>query len=329
MNSVCSAVVQSFPLWYTFPMKSPRFDIPFAIFLIFALTLGIFAPSEVSGGDTWRDDTGIGLSISLAPIYQFDSHVGESEFSVTRFIVSIEKELVKTRRSMLGLGVTYRLADYSFSGPPSDIWSRPWGSVHSAGVGMNALFFSGSKWGAMVGGSLDWSLEEGADLSDSVTYGMMASASYSARFDRRIGLGLAFFEGIEDTSLFPFLAVSWKFTDRLTLANPLGVSPAGPAGLELRYELSKLWKAGIGGAYRSFRFRLNDEGISPKGIGNVEALPVWIRVSYLTGGKFTFNLYGGAVFEGRLTLEDTGGGTLDEESYDPSFLAAITLDVEL
>ena len=254
--------------------------------------------------------------------------MGDSEFGVTRFLVSLDQELVQGRSSRLGLGLSYSIADYTFSGPGSDVWSDPWGEVHSSGLGLDLLLRTDSRWAAFFAATLDWSWEEGADLGEAVTFGLIGSASYAFRYDRRLGLGLGFFEGLEESRVFPFVMIDWRITDRLSLSNPLRVGPAGPAGLELVFEASERWRIGGGGAYRSFRFRLGEDGPAPGGLGETEGLPAWLRLSYLAGASFQVNMYAGAVFNGELTLEDENGRRLATEPYDTAPLAALTLDME-
>jgi hypothetical protein len=72
--------------------------------------------------------------------------------------------------------------------------------------------------------------------------------------------------------VFPYITVNWQMTERLRLINPSRTSPAGPAGLELVYAIDKYWETGLGAAYRSYRFRLEEDGPIPNGIGEYKTV---------------------------------------------------------
>jgi len=72
-----------------------------------------------------------------------------------------------------------------------------------------------------------------------------------------------------ETKGFPYIAVDWKITDDLRLSNPFARA-LRPAGLELSYGSLIAGDRG-GGAYRSFRFRLDDSGVAPNGVGELES----------------------------------------------------------
>ena len=77
----------------------------------------------------------------------------------------------------------------------------------------------------------------------------------------------------------------------------LGQSAAqqsGLAGLELDYRFDGDWTAGVGVAYRSVRFRLNDRASAP-GVGE-SGVPLFLRVTLEANGAAP----GGAVVGGKL-----------------------------
>lgn len=83
----------------------------------------------------------------------------------------------------------------------------------------------------------------------------------------RLGVGLGVYDQIEKTSVFPVVIVDWRLNDLWRLVNPLPSGPTGAAGLELDYRFDGNWTAGVGVAYRSVRFRLNDRASAPGGCG--------------------------------------------------------------
>ena len=133
---------------------------------------------------------------------------------------------------------------------------------------------------------------------------------------------MAGFRRIEKTWVFPFLSLDWAITENLRLTNPLRAGPTGPAGLELSYTFNHDWVLGAGGAYRDVRFRLDDEGVAPDGVGQESAIPAWLRVSKEFGESFSIDLYAGYAFAGNLRLEDKVGDRFASKEYDSTpFLA--------
>ena len=124
---------------------------------------------------------------------------------------------------------------------------------------------------------------------------------------------------------FPFLTVYWKINENWLLTNPFSTGPIGPAGLELICSPSDLWELGGGGAYRSSRFRLDDKGIAPDGIGQLSGLPVWLRITRKFSRQYKLDLYGGVLLNGELRMEDRDGRKLDSDNFDPAAFMAVNI----
>ena len=100
----------------------------------------------------------------------------------------------------------------------------------------------------------------------------------------------------------------------------------GPAmrQLFLDYRFDGGWTAGVGAAWRVWRFRLSDTGPTPGGIGEERGVPVFLRVTRRFTDRLALHLYGGVVVAGQLRLEDASGRRLREEDYDPAPLFGAT-----
>jgi hypothetical protein len=184
--------------------------------------------------------------------------------------------------------------------------------VQRYGVSAPLSFALDDGWSAGITPSIDWFGEHDAATGDSLTWGGILSAT--KRFDdgNRLGIGLGVFDRIEKTSVFPFLLVDWRLSDRWRLVNPLPAGPTGPAGLELDYRLDGGWNMGFGAAWRNSRFRLSQQGPVADGIGEERGVPVFLRATRDLGRGFSLNLYAGAVTYGRLRVEDPAGNGLRE-----------------
>lgn len=228
------------------------------------------------------------------------------------------------RGNFAGAVLNYDYFDYDFSGN-TVFGASPWGVVQRYGVSFPIVLRGGDGWSFGITPSVDWFRENGAKWGDALTYGGLVSATKSLAPDRRLGLGVAAFYRIEDTIVFPFVVVDWRIGERWRLINPLAAGPTGPAGLELDYRLTDAWSVGVGAAWRSQRFRLNESGPNPGGIGEERGVPLFVRVSRNFGPQSSLFLYAGAVVGGKVRLEDRDGNEIRDVSFDPAPLLGATL----
>ena len=290
-------------------------------------TLSVLATLLAATGSVHGADTADGQGIlSLTPVYQGNANLDRGgDFSVGGAILrgGFSKDLGGGNRA--GVTLAYDNLNYSFSNPEAFGRVAPWGIVQRYGVSVPLSFAVGDGWSLGVMPSVDWFKENGASSGDSMTWGAMVSGS--KRFDggNRFGLGVGVFDGIEKTSVFPFLVVDWRFGDRWRLVNPLPSGPTGPAGLELDYRFDGGWTAGVGVAYRVMRFRLSETGPVRNGVGEERGVPVFLRVTRNITDQVALHLYGGVVAGGRLTLENSSGNMLREEKFNTAPLFGATV----
>lgn len=180
-------------------------------------------------------------------------------------------------------------------------------------------------WGIHVGPVVQYAGERGAEFGDSLLYGGIVFASYRASRDLLIGFGAGVFYRLEETRVFPSLFFFWRITDRLRLGNSYRLSPAGPAGLELTYSLDKNWQLGVGGGYRSFRFRLDKDGPVPGGIGENTSWPAYVRLGGKIWPPINIDIFAGAAFSGKLKLDDRRGHELSSATYDTTPMVGLNL----
>ncbi len=163
--------------------------------------------------------------------------------------------------------LNYDYLDYSFSSPKSFGGRSPWGVVQRYGVSLPLSFAAGDGWRLAVAPSVDLFRENGANTGESLVWGALFSGTRRFADGNLLGLGIGVYDGIEKTSVFPFLLVDWRLGERWRLINPLASGPTGPAGIELDYQFDGGWTAGVGVFYGVMRFRLSDNGPTPDGVG--------------------------------------------------------------
>jgi hypothetical protein len=140
-----------------------------------------------------------------------------------------------------------------------------------------------------------------------------------------IGVGAGIFERLDQGEIFPYLVIDWRINDRWRISNPFQAGPVGPAGLELRYQPRDYWELAAGGAYRSYRFRLDDKSTVTNGIGDVDFWAPFLRVGRKLGKQFWIDINAGAMLNGTITIEDEDGDKLDGTDYDPAPFLGLTL----
>lgn len=179
-------------------------------------------------------------------------------------------------------------------------------------------------WSLQVAPSVDYLREPGAYGSDAAPYGAVVSAARLFATRQRVGLGVGIYDSFQETRLYPFLLVDWEFNDQWRLTNPVATGPAGPAGLELRYRFDNQWELGAGGAWRSYRYRLDDLGLAAGSVGEERGIAAFLHLARNFGPRYSVDIYAGAMLDGELRLENSAGSELLRTKFDPAPLMGIT-----
>jgi len=285
------------------------------------------------GGVVAQGATASGWSpfISVSPAIQgkTDLKDGGGDFSAQSvYLRAGASRAMGDGGNRVGITLNYDYTNFDFS-DKTVFGKAPWGIVQRVGVSVPMTFRGSDGWSYGVAPSIDYFKENGADWGESMSYGALFTASKAFAADRRIGFGLGAFERLEKTSFFPLLLVDWRFNERWRLINPLPSGPTGPAGLELDYRLSSDWSVGLGASYRTQRFRLSKDGAVANGIGAERGAPVFLRLTHRVGQQSTVFLYAGAIFGGKLRLEDSNGNELREVKFDPQPIIGATILLRL
>lgn len=277
------------------------------------------APVRSKVGDTE-------FSISAFPLYQFDTDLeGGGDYNVKRYFFRFEADRQMTADIKSGIGISYDYEDWNFTGA-TGFREVPWGDIHRTGIDLSFQYAGIGDWNVFFLPSLQCARESGAEWGDSVQIGGVLAASY--RFSPRLtlGVGAGLFTGLEDTQSFPFVVIRWQITDKLLLTNPFRPGPSGPAGLEFIYSIDQSWQIAAGSAWRSFRFRLDDQAPAPEGIGEVNLIPTWGRITWRFNRRWLFDLYAGVSLSGDLKLEDRNGNEIAKVDQDTALFGALTVN---
>lgn len=295
--------------------------------IFFLLTVG-GTPSRAQDAAA-EGGSGIDYSFSYTPVYQFETDLDAGgSFDVGRHYLNFEAMQQLNRDLRLGLGLSYGYEDWNFDDRTDIAGASLWSDLHRAGVSLPIFYRAGNSWTLGLTPTVEFSGESGAEFSDSLIYGGVISASRSFGDNLFLGLGFGIFDELEETVFFPFIVIDWQIGPRFRLANPYRAGPAGPAGLELIYAPAETWELGIGGAYRSLRYRKDDGGAVPDGVVENEFFVGFLRIGKSLSRAFSLDLSGGFLFNGELSIEDADGNGIGDEDYDPAPFAALTFSGE-
>lgn len=283
-----------------------------------------------AGEPAANNRTNIDFETSLTAFHQPTSNIdGGGEFNLSSVFLRFKATRPVSPTTIVGLSIKYDIDDYDFYGLTELGGLEPWNDVRRFGLGIPIFTRLGKSWSLGLSPSVDWLQEYGADSKDSMTYGTPVFVARSFSREKRLGVGAGVFRNVEDEwKVFPFIAVNWRFNEKWRLSNPFEADVLGPAGLELTYSINDRWQLGGGGVYRTFRFRLDDEGAAPNGIGENEGIVTFLRLHRSADKGMDLDIYVGATVDGRLELKNSDGDKLASSDYGSAPFVAVTFSGE-
>jgi outer membrane receptor protein involved in Fe transport len=293
--------------------------------LLFAATLvlgtSVVLAQPPSGNDRWK------WTVEGGAVYQTKTSLDSGgDVSVGRYVVSVGGAKVFGGRWRVGASVGYGEDRYDFSGSRGFGALDPWDRIRELRFSVPVQYFANDKWTVYAIPSLRFNAESGASLDDGTNGGVLAGASYRVSDNLTIGPGFGAFSEIEgDASFFPVLIIDWKLTDSLSLETGRGFAASRGPGLQLRYKHSPRWQFTLGGRYEKTRFRLDDSGPAPDGVGEDRAFPLFATAELEVNPDTQLAFIGGAEVGSSLRLEDDRGKRLSKTdmSTGPFFGATL------
>ena len=265
------------------------------------------------------------FSLAGAAVYQFDTGLDQQgSFAVSRWFVQPGVGYAWDRRNSVSVALGAGENRYDFSASTDIGGGRPWRNIRDLRASLPIRFAPAERVDVIVIPSLRWNAESGAALSDGRTQGALAAATWRFGPDLSIGPGIGWFSELGDSdTIFPILALDWNISDTLSLSTGRGLAASRGPGLTLTWKAGETVDLGLAGRYETVRFRLDDAGPSPGGIGEDRSVPVIASVAYRPWPAASLTAFAGAEFLGRLRLEDPGGNRIDETGYDPAPLVGL------
>ncbi|HSG32735.1 MAG TPA: DUF6268 family outer membrane beta-barrel protein [Thermodesulfobacteriota bacterium] len=270
--------------------------------------------SELNVGITTNYDHGIDTDIDNG-----------GEISINRYSISVNGSRHINDRVGLDINTSYSFTDFDFSANSGFAEPNPWEGINKAGLGFRLKYSINPEWSLSAGPFIRYSGEQGADFSDSLTYGGLAGFTYSPSRNFFIGTGVYLSSRLEDHVIaYPGLIMNWVVSEKIRVSTLLtGVkSELGPR-VQIYYEITDKIDTAISAGYEFNRFRLDDESIAQDGIGDVKILPVWASIGYEVSKHIRLELYSGFGFLGEIELEDRNGDRLEKEDFDTMFFIGL------
>ena len=259
-------------------------------------------------------------------VHQFKSDIDKGgDFKVNRFFVQPGVRYSFDRANSVSFTVGYGYNDYDFSGGDGFAGLRPWGVINTLRFGVPVLWSPNDKWSVFGLPTFRFNAESGADYGDAFSGGAIVGVSYKLSKWLTIGPGVGAITQIEDDiSIIPILVIDWKLTDQLSLKTGRGLAATQGPGLLLEWRPKSAWTVGFDVRYEKFRFRLDDTGVAPRGVGQDRSIPISLSAGYRFSRKFSLALTGGVELAGRLRLEDEGGNKILSSDFDNAPFLGLT-----
>ena len=249
---------------------------------------------------------------------QFKSTIDNGgKVGVTRYGAELRLDYVMTNDDDLQLRFQVQRDDWDFSGTTGIGGDNPWDLVTTIDLALqwtHQLYENTKIFGGPI---MKWSSDSGADQSESDVFGGMVGLTHVYSDTLVLGGGIGIIESLEDDArLFPIIVLDWKLSENLKLKSDLTTRYGSRTGVELVWTPRDDWSLGAGLSYDYSRFRLDNVGIAPRGVGEATSLPLTLRASYHPSQNVDITIFGGFVLSGELSIYDSTGLTLETESYD-------------
>lgn len=229
----------------------------------------------------------------------------------------------------IGLNLDYSLTSFDFSGDSGFGALDPWSEINrvSAGIVLNHRLNRQITLTAVP--IVRFTGETGADFSDSLTYTAVTGVSYAVTRDLVIGTGIIATTRLGKSILaFPGAMINWRVAENTTVSTLItGVRTELGPNLKVIHEFTERLKAAVNISYEFHRFRLDDSGGIPGGIGDLKIVPVWASVGYRFNENITLEIYSGTGSFGRMKAEQSSGERIIRDKFDQTFFIGTGLRI--
>lgn len=299
-----------------------------------AVAAGIHVPLDAAQPDETGNDLRSGVEVQFAAggIHYLDTDVdGGGELGITRLHGSVDLRHRVESTLWLVHTLGYDFDNYDFMGTGKLARPGLWDQIHTFRVRSQALWECAEDWTVVLGPVLTLASENDSDQNDAWTAGGIVGVDRRFHETFSAGFGVAVFSRIEDdVTVFPFVRFDWQFAEDWSLrSGHFDLGSSGGAGLEVEWRFLPRWEAAVGGQYQTRRFRLDNDGIAPDGVGSEKVVPVYARVTCSCLEHLHATVFLGMASFGELELENKSGDRISKKRYDPAPLIGLRVGMSL
>ncbi len=257
---------------------------------------------------------------------QFDADMnGGGAFSVKRLFIQGGAAYAPKPGRRVTISVGYGRHSYDFSGATGLAGLAPWQDIDTLRFGLPVHYRFDEKITLFILPTLRFAAQSSASLDDGASGGALGGFSYRVSDRLSLGPGVGVLTRIEDsTDVFPILLINWKITDRLSLETGRGLAATAGPGLTLNWRTADNWRFLAGARYDKLRFRLDDSGPAPRGVGEDRSLPLVLGATYHLNPTVELTVLSGVELEGELRLDDENGDRIVQDDHDEAAFLALT-----
>lgn len=278
----------------------------------------ISAAAPAGEMDMWNWPSRVALGLQLRSEADIDNG---SAFSVGSMKASIgAMHELDEQWGVDVLGAFSRLS-YEFSDTEA-FGGTPWNDVNIISARGFARAKVDEQWTVLGGPVIGYSGESGAGES-AMTGGAGLGAIYTVSPELKIGLLVAAVSRIEDSAaIVPAPLVYWNFAEQWSLRlGAAAVAASSGYGLEVDYLYIPELQFGLGARMQAQRFRLDDAGVAPDGVGEDKTTLVYAQSTWQALEDLKLQIMAGLSSGGTVEVDDANGDELASEDYE----AALTI----
>ncbi|WP_233494823.1 hypothetical protein [Ruegeria sp. A3M17] len=258
---------------------------------------------------------GLGFQVDGLAAYQGSASLsGGGNFSASRAFIRGGSLYNTGDGTSFGLSISLGQFDYDFSQTDN----QPWTDIRDIRISFPVRARVSESAQLFISPQIRWDYQSGIDASDGRTYGVFAGLAWEVSSRLTIGPAFGVFSQLEEEGVdfFPALLVDWDINDRWNLNTGSGIGATRGPGLTLSYAMTDTINLSLAARSERIRFRLDDQDLAPDGVGEDKSIPVVLALDYSPNPGVSLNVFAGAEFDGRLTLDDENGNEISRQSYD-------------
>ena len=271
-------------------------------------------PASAQAPSPWRIET------AASAVHQFRSDLDAGgDVAIDRVFGQVSLGYGFSQRTSVGLALSAGFTDYDFGGGATLGGGTPWGRIDEYRLSVPVRMGLTDSIDGFAIASVRWNGESDADTGDSRSEGVLAGASWRLAPNFAIGPGVVVFNELGDeTDVFPILLLDWDVTDRLNIGTAPGFGATQGPGLQASYTLIDTLTVAVGGRYESVRFRLDDTGPAPDGIGETQTTPLYVQATWSPAPLISVGAIAGVDVMGEVTLRNRDGDRIETREIDPA-----------